>query len=85
MENRQMKTLILALTALALASPASAQLYPNQFNQALQSYQVDQQMNGLLGQAQQNYQDSFNRGLQAINPRMPAAACTPYNRSMGWC
>lgn len=79
------KLVLAAAAAVALASPASAQLYPNPFNDALQAYQVDQSLNALAAQTRQNYQNSVNRGLGMINPPMPAVACTPWNRSQGWC
>lgn len=63
------KYLIVAAIAAGLASPASAQLYPNPFDQALQNYQVDQGLNALAAQTMRNYQNSVNQGLNRINPQ----------------
>jgi hypothetical protein len=80
-----MKTLLVAaVAAIALASPAIAQL-SNQFDQALQNYQTNQQLNDMMNRAIQGNQAAVNRGLSLINPPMPAVACTPFNRSMGYC
>lgn len=62
------KLLLAAAAAIVLATPASAQLYPNPFNDALQQYQVDQSLNALAAQSRSNLQDSVNRGLNLINP-----------------
>ena len=76
-----MKTLILAAAAaIALATPALA-WDNNQLNDAIQTYEVDQQLNNLAAQARRDNQNTFNQN--PIFNQRPASGCTP--AMWAWC
>ena len=64
-----MKTLLVTI-ALAVATPVLA----DDFNTALQTWQVDQQLNNLAEQARRDNQNTFNQTLNLINPS-PRTGC----------
>ena len=74
-----MKTLLVTI-ALAMATPALA----DDFNHAIQTYEVDQRLNELARQATQANQAAVNRGLVLINPTQHYV-CDSYSHGIGVC
>ena len=74
-----MKTLLVTI-ALAMATPALA----DDFNTAIQTYEVDQRLNELARQATQANQAAVNRGLVLINPTQHYV-CDSYSHGIGVC
>ena len=65
-----MKTLLVTI-ALAIATPAFA----DDFNNAIQTYEVDQRLNELARQAIQSNQNTFNNN--PIFNHQPGSGCPP--------
>jgi hypothetical protein len=78
-EPDDMKTLFVTI-ALAIASPALA-WDNNQFSEALQNYELDQQLNNLARQATQSNQNTFNQNPIFHQPTY--SGCTP--AAWAWC
>jgi hypothetical protein len=79
-ETDEMKLLITAIAALPFATPALA-WDNNQFSDALQTYQVDQQLNNLAAQARRDNQNTFNQN--PIFHQQPSSGCSP--AMWAWC
>jgi hypothetical protein len=78
--NTVEKLLIAMALALAIASPALA-WDNNQFSDALQTYQVDQQLNANAAQARRDNQNTFNQN--PIFNQQRSSGCTP--AMWAWC
>jgi hypothetical protein len=82
-KGAKMKKLVLALTVVAVASPAFAQIWPNP---SFQQYQHDESVRRSLEMANdaiRQQQETVNRGLNLINP--PSPFCLSWQRAQGVC